>query len=504
MKRAAIVVAIFAVLGFAGGFLYAKVTTQVVPKFKASHATVNPRLVSADWRTIRLSPGHSQHVINQGIDCDKCHDPTKPDFSGVDTGVCTGCHEEQASLAHVNLDGTPMDCYTCHVFDSQPNVFGRWDCVRCHGPFETVANEGLAMHNSVPCETCHNPHKPIAETVRKCDECHNKIDVQHGDQSLSGPCSGCHGGHKLASQASACMKCHKTREPVVPESATFAGGHDSCANCHRPHSFTPATALRCNSCHETKQVLAQNIAAPHRDCISCHQPHAVRSVSGQTCKGCHRDVVSTHPVASQGDCIGCHEPHPKRAAQIALQCSQCHEEAKSDTAFHAGKIACTGCHQPHRFDLSKLSDRNLCSRCHVLQIRLTSSNLGHASCRGCHQGTVHELTGVAACASCHKDKIANSPSGHQKCLTCHEPHGGKVLPQIHCTGCHKANELPGLHRIADQPIGEGHTQCTACHDIHQNTVRANRANCMNCHEDVANHQPGAKRCTGCHTFIKGR
>jgi hypothetical protein len=27
---------------------------------------------------------------------------------------------------------------------------------------------------------------------------------------------------------------------------------------------------------------------------------------------------------------------------------------------------------------------------------------------------------------------------------------------------------------------------------------------MTCHEDVADHQPDAKRCTGCHTFISGR
>jgi hypothetical protein len=27
---------------------------------------------------------------------------------------------------------------------------------------------------------------------------------------------------------------------------------------------------------------------------------------------------------------------------------------------------------------------------------------------------------------------------------------------------------------------------------------------MTCHEDVANHEPDAKRCTGCHTFISGR
>jgi len=503
MKRAAIVIIIVAGLGFLGGFLYGSLTSNVIPTIKEQRAAGPNRMVPESWREVRLSPGHSQHVINERLECDECHDPAESGFELPDTGVCTQCHEDQASLAHVNLDGSPMDCYTCHIFGSQPEVFGRWHCTRCHGPFETEGLAGLSMHTSVPCETCHDPHKPIADTIRECGECHKKIDVKHGRSSLSGSCSGCHGGHKLASDAASCMECHATKDPIVPQSATFGGGHDSCANCHRPHSFSASSALQCKSCHKKTQVLAQNTARPHRDCSSCHQPHAVRSSAVQSCKGCHADVVPTHPVESQGPCVSCHEPHPKRIAQVALLCSDCHEEARSETAFHAGKTVCTSCHQPHRFDLSKLSERALCGRCHVAQIRQTSRNLGHSSCGGCHAGTVHEPSGVLACASCHKEKLANSPAGHRECMTCHEPHGGTVSPQTSCAGCHKVKALPGLHRLPDVPLGEGHTQCAACHDIHQVKVRADRANCMTCHEDVANHQPDAKVCTGCHTFISG-
>lgn len=504
MKRAAITIGVFAVLGFVGGFLVAQLTTNVVPTIKEQRATGPTRDVPESWREVRLSPGHSQHVINENVECNECHDPADASFGAPDTGVCTQCHEEQASLAHVDLDGMPMDCYTCHVFGSEPEVFGRWHCTRCHGAFETTEGiRGLAMHTSVPCESCHNPHKPAAETVRECDECHRKIDVQHGRSSLSGSCSGCHGGHKLASDAASCMECHGAQEPIVPPSATFGDGHDACSNCHRPHSFSAQRALQCKSCHKKTQVFAQNTAPPHRDCKSCHQPHAVRSSAVEACSRCHSDVAPTHPAQSQGPCVSCHEPHPKRIAEVALQCSDCHEEAQSESAFHAGKTVCTSCHQPHRFDLSKLSERALCGRCHVAQIRQTSRNLGHSSCRGCHVGTVHEPLGVLACASCHEEKIAKSPAGHRECMTCHEPHGGTVSPQTSCMGCHKANALPGLHRLPDVPLGEGHTQCAACHDIHELKVRADRASCMTCHKDVADHQPDAKRCTGCHTFIRG-
>jgi len=113
---------------------------------------------------------------------------------------------------------------------------------------------------------------------------------------------------------------------------------------------------------------------------------------------------------------------------------------------------------------------------------------------------------VAACKTCHQKQFANSQAraGHIKCLNCHEPHSGRVSPETSCAGCHNVDELPGLHHMPEQPPGEGHHKCTACHEMHQAQVHADRATCMACHKDVANHQPDAKRCTGCHTFISGR
>ena len=505
MKRAAITIGVFAVLGFVGGFLFSQLTTNVVPTIKEGRGAGPTRTVPESWRQVRLSPGHSQHVINERLECNECHDPAEESFEDPDTGACTQCHEDQASLAHVDLEGMPMDCYTCHIFGSEPDVFGRWHCTRCHGPFQTTEGiPGLAMHSSVPCESCHNPHKPAAQTIRQCDECHKTMKVQHGRPSLSGSCADCHGGHKPAAEAASCLECHATEKPTVPASATFGAGHDSCATCHQAHSFSASTALRCTSCHERKTVLAQNTAPKHRDCNSCHTPHAVREAGDSTCKGCHEEVRSTHHAKDTGDCTGCHDPHPKRAAPIAQQCSECHEEARSERAFHAAKkTACTDCHQPHRFDLSSLPDRALCTRCHAPQIRLTSRNLGHSSCDGCHEGSVHEPSGIAACGSCHEDQLSKSPKGHRECMTCHEPHRGTVSPKTSCTGCHNVAELPGLHRVPARPQVEGHSECTACHGIHEATVRADRATCMTCHEDIGNHEPDAKRCTGCHTFISG-
>ncbi len=506
MKRAAIIIVIFGVLGFLGGFLFVKLTSDVVPTMKEYREHGPTREVSVDWQIDKFSPGHSQHVINLALECNLCHDPARPDFKEVDFGVCTSCHMDQAAYPHLGEGGEITDCFTCHSFKFNSDADGPWDCVRCHGPFDTPTHAGLAMHADIACANCHDPHKPVAQTAEACSDCHSTFKLQHGRPELSGSCTDCHGGHKLASEASDCMSCHQDAPARVPQTAVFGrdgSGHDACVNCHEPHAFSKASAARCETCHKRQRVFAENTARDHRDCASCHDPHAVRSADDRSCKGCHSDIASTHAAQSTKDCTGCHEPHPKRVSQVALQCSQCHEEASSERAFHAGNTPCTGCHEPHRFDLSNLADRALCRRCHMSQVRQTSRNLGHSSCSACHQGTAHEPGGLLTCGSCHEEMLQRSPAGHRECASCHEPHSGMVSAQTSCTGCHKAMLLPGLHRLTDVPVGEGHTKCAACHDIHDSKVRASRSDCMTCHEDVADHQPEAKVCTGCHTFISG-
>jgi hypothetical protein len=504
MKRAAPVVLALAAVGFAAGFLYARLAHEVIPTIQERREAGPTRVVPAEWRVDRFSPGHSQHVINLALDCNACHDPAKEDFGGVDFGVCTACHLEQAAYPHIGEEGEITSCFDCHVFKFASGVASAWDCQRCHGPFNTPTHAGLAMHATMDCGNCHDPHLPTVQTVAECATCHSGIELRHGRPELSGTCADCHGGHKLASEATACMECHQAAPAQVPSTAVFSGGHTACVDCHEPHAFSASTALGCDSCHKRQPVLAQRKVKAHRDCGSCHEPHAVRAAGDRTCMGCHREVASTHPVGKQGECVACHDPHPARVTQIALQCSACHEEAGSERAFHAPKTACTDCHEPHRFDLSAIPERTLCAECHARQIRLTEPLPGHASCESCHTGTAHVLEGPVACASCHQSIAASSPKGHRECASCHEPHGGHVAAATACTSCHDASKLPGLHRIPEDPKSTGHADCSTCHHVHRAEVRADRASCMECHTDIANHQPDADVCTGCHTFIGGR
>lgn len=462
-----------------------------------------PRVVAQSWPFDRFSPGHSEHVLNRGLACNDCHDPGRADFAAVDMGVCTGCHEEQAALAHMGSAGDPTACFDCHVFKADDPAVDSWDCVRCHGPFDTRTHRGLAMHNSLPCATCHHPHEPIEDTVSACADCHTDIHLQHGRPELGGTCSDCHGGHQLAADAMTCMSCHDDHSPVVARTATFAGGHDSCASCHEAHSFSKSTAVACVSCHDDTTVLAANTTPAHRDCAACHDAHAVRRADDRTCATCHADVRSSHPETNGKACTSCHEPHPKQAQRLALRCSDCHQDASSEHAFHAGQATCTDCHAPHGFDLGPVSEIDLCIRCHRSEVRLTGHVAGHQPCTSCHQGDAHHIGGTLDCESCHAPILSSSPVGHQACASCHEPHRAQVVAGQDCTSCHARRDLPGLHWLSTSSDSRGHSECAACHDAHVLQARADRETCMACHEGIESHEPDAKRCTGCHTFIRG-
>ena len=485
MKWRLILLAVMLALGFVGGFLYATFTKKVVPTVKEGREAIPTRVVAKDWRFDRFSPGHSHHVLNLELKCNDCHDPAREDFKGVDIGVCTGCHVEQASHPHLGENGEITECTTCHAFKFVSDADSPWDCVRCHGPFDTPTHAGLAMHDDIACANCHHPHMPAEETTADCASCHETFRVRHGDPELSGGCVDCHGGHQLASEAAACMSCHENAPARVPTTAVFTAGHAECVGCHEPHSFTGATAVACESCHRRVPVLAQNTARDHRQCDSCHDPHAVRAAGDFVCMNCHEEVASTHPVGEQGDCVSCHDPHPEQVTQLAMACSSCHEDAGSERGFHVSQTVCTDCHAPHGFDLSGVPEQSLCVECHAQQARLNARIAEHSGCESCHTGTAHVLGEPATCASCHGELRDASPEGHRECASCHAPHGGAIAASNTCTSCHESVGLPGLHQIPAEADNPGHSDCATCHNPHNAYVRADRASCTECHTDNA-------------------
>jgi hypothetical protein len=460
------------------------------------------------WKTDRLVSGHAKHVVEEHMQCAQCHALTGDSMGAVSPMRCAECHAKQGKFLHAHAEAqakfgseVSTDCTTCHAFTAGDaehtgavalaNVLAPTACARCHASQGSDAPQ-VATHATTACITCHRPHENGAPQVTSCLTCHEGIATNHAStgKTPSEVCTTCHvHQHAPASDAIlTCATCHATEKPIIPATATFAGGHTECVGCHRPHDFMSASAVPCRSCHESIHVLAAPLVPAHARCESCHSPHDVRAAGDAVCITCHENVHPDHPKTTNS-CIGCHDPHPKAiTAAIARPCSGCHQIATSDHAFHGG-VACPACHVPHEFalDLSKRTDLTLCKGCHTKQVTLASTNAGHEKCQDCHQGLPHQPTNVEVpCATCHAAVVAVATKGHSECIQCHEPHGGAFVAQ--CKDCHSAEQ-----RTA--PLG--HQACTNCHDQHSG---AQKVSCAACHatEAASAHGKIAGGCADCH------
>lgn len=509
------------------------------------HATARtPEQVPASYRDVRLSAGHQAHLGK--VACIECHGRV---FEKPPLTVCASCHAVATPLHPPDPTATvpAPQCVDCHPFGAEKRE--PWGCIRCHAKDQgRVA--AIGAHADQACGDCHRPHQAPATLARACTDCHAAEQTSHAGLHGCRDCHDVHEGRSRATLAMAisappagtpapdarCEACHAGQHgKLAVDARALTTGHTACTTCHQPHQFTPRA---CATCHTDRPVIA---AAKHT-CIGCHDQHRAGAV--RPCATCHQEHV-VHPDATHaaaGACVGCHPPHdgllaaftagaPLAAAELAklartstatkpaVACTTCHHQTSHRTA------ACLDCHQAH--GPAPVLGPALCARCHAENVR-TTAGTGHARCTQCHATAAHDPQPAPACATCHAAEVASAPAGHATCTschsahaprpekacaschamegstghgtrlactTCHRPHGpnGPARPPA-CASCHPADQRAGLHQVA------GHTDCVACHRSHEARPRDDRATCIACHADRADHQPAATECKGCHPF----
>jgi hypothetical protein len=535
--------------------------------------------VRATWQDARGVVGHRVHVVEHKLACSECHDLSGKEVDRPSSRVCAArCHADEVTIDHAlgparaksGDQHATADCLACHAFvptgtgGDSPDA---WSCMRCHAA-QQGKTPAVSIHKQSTCDSCHRPHERPSVEPSECEECHESVAPTHGggDKSAAQVCTTCHRSQhaSAASARASCQPCHAQSEPRVPASALFEG-HKECSGCHRPHAEQPEQAVPCRECHADTPVLGGGSIAAHTACDSCHQPHAVGKGMVDACAKCHGASATDHPAKPGGACASCHDMHPALArTAVARSCSNCHQDAASDTAFHGKTTSCRDCHRPHRF-VAAARDPQVCSSCHGSQVLGARSVKGHAACTSCHAGlphrpgaisatcgschaavlsaahpkhrdcrSCHEPHGgdvVAACGTCHADEQRLAPAGHQDCKSCHEPHGGRRRPLASCTSCH-ASQATSIHgnvggscascHSAHGPKGSTHApacatchdtkrlpalhgvaqhgDCNRCHRSHSQPAGRHRATCLSCHADRQGHFPDAPRCTSCHLF----
>ncbi len=488
--------------------------------------------IGVEWKTARLQLGHRVHVRDERIACDECHTLGADSISAFRPERCAACHAEQGSVVHAEQaavkrfgPGVKADCTSCHAFRAEPSAapaltadltpatahgdaFRAEDCFRCHAEPQG-ATPAVVVHSTAPCVSCHQPHADVKLNAAPCTACHNDLaeaPLSHGagEHPSVQVCTTCH-EHQHARAAAAldtCVDCHAKQEPLVPSSALFAGGHRACVGCHQPHAFERARAVACRTCHADLNLLGGAKIKQHQECTSCHKPHAVQTNVEAACAGCHSGVHPNHPkTAKIGQCVSCHDPHPAReqSQHAARACSDCHQKAATDRAFHE-RVECTSCHTPHRFVIEQ-GDQSLCRGCHEEQVVLAAASRGaspkaahaaHQDCQGCHQGLPHQPKALrATCASCHAGESSSARKGHQECQGCHEPHSGAQVGgdiTSTCATCHIQQRLTAP---------TGHQACASCHQPH---TGKREKTCSSCHaeESKSPHGKISADCASCH------
>lgn len=396
---------------------------------------------------------------------------------------------------------------------------------------------GLAQYiGPDKCLTCHakmrdlwskNPHAGTTSAVsdpalQGCEACHGPGSLHMGS-----------GGEKAhitrpaevdkSALSNLCMKCHGSRESIVPQSwkkldaqAWRNSGHYRkgilCGKCHAVHAdtgklLTESPEKLCKTCHASLADAGGGayVHSPVKQmkCLTCHDPHGtdqlphmVRKNISTICGDCHKtgnpDIKTGHAGmdVSGSQCTDCHDPHLKTPGAGMLRPSE-HQPFKSRKCetCHAGepgavssklkkdaKALCTGCHGQTMQKITDAPDKHfpaaekMCTKCHSPHVSSRKTMMRdsyEAICTTCHKKVDDQLSGM----------VQHPPVATGNCLTCHIPHGGdfeKLLvqePNSLCSKCHSKFKFSHpLHEQDKNPEFGPIIRCYSCHAVHGSDI----------------------------------
>jgi hypothetical protein len=283
--------------------------------------------------------------------------------------------------------------------------------------------------------------------------------------------------------------------------------HDNafCFSCHptlnRFDRFSRSKhgELECHSCHRqgmvdnVKQVFYWMAERPEE--IPPHAP-----VPTKICSECHvqtpTDTGWKRIISSAG-----HRVHlvSDTARKLDVQCVTCHGQEVHQFAPVNKTCGQDGCHKTKDTDvvLGKMSGQSTlhCAGCHDFKVPVGSLVSIDSAKRA--------LSPVANdCLGCHEMQQAmgtfdpRDDRGHNgACGTCHNPHTQKqpkaAFESCATGGCHDAAEKESpFHRgLPAKTLA----QCGSCHQAHSWTVQHGGGACIDCHTDIQNGNPAARR-----------
>jgi hypothetical protein len=326
---------------------------------------------------------NDKHKGAYGTNCENCHAtsgwlPAVFDHS-LATFKLTGQHVNVACQGcHVNgvYQGTPTNCYGCHISnDKHKGAYGT-NCENCHatsGWLPAAFDHSLASfkltgkHVSVACQDCH-VNGVYQGTPTNCYACHASNDKHNGSYGTN--CDNCHStsgwlpatfDHSLSKfkltgkhANVTCQGCHVN--------GVYQGTPTNCYACHASsdkHNGSYGTT--CDNCHSTSGWLPANF----------DHSQSTFKLTGKhvnvACQNCHvNGVYKGTPSA----CVACHAEPAFHSGTFGTNCDQCHTTSNWDATY-------SGSHPTIDGKNGMNHENATCKDCHTV-------NLSTATCTECH------------------------------------------------------------------------------------------------------------------------
>ena len=427
--------------------------------FLHRQGTPTPRGVPDDtlWTAGPLTAAH-EHAA--GKKCNACHQQL---FIHVQDQACRECH--QPIMDHVSQ----QDLLLTHLGTPQR-------CAQCHREHDGGASELLIKDDQL-CVACHADSQPLFGTLKV--------------KSVSGFSQGSHPAFDVTLQkpakvsigdaaplAAALSDWVTVREPFATaheqSNLKFShaqhldgtrvtrardGGALGCADCHTlavdGEHFVPVSMARsCSSCHE----LTFDPSAPTRQLPHGKPLEAMLVIEDYFARKFSEPAsAAARPVPLRR--------LPDREKDTAVTADVCTGPAyvcanKRATAEIENQFAGRGCVSCHTVTDNHAQDIH--DRFQVLPIRLTRDYF--AEVRFSHKAHAiqkdaagKDLTGDAACQSCHKARRTTQTADLMipdigKCLECHGDRHVDNRVTVQCVSCHTYHPMPIMGANRDREV----------------------------------------------------
>jgi predicted CXXCH cytochrome family protein len=383
------------------------------------------------WSAGPLSPAH-EHAA--GKTCSACHQQL---FVHVKDTACRNCHQSVAD--HV----AASDRALTHLGTPER-------CAQCHREHDGGASQA-AVRDDTLCVACHADPQALFGSLRTVS-------------AVSGFSRGAHAAFSIqllkppaGAEMGAMQDWVERREPVATarEQSNLKFSHQQhldgtrvtragdsgalgCADCHTLQNdgehFLPVTMERsCASCHQlTFDAEVPTRQLPHGkplDAMYVIEDYFARKYSDPTLtvkKSAPRRRLPDKEIPTDipDVCIG-----------PSYICANRRAAAEIENQF-AGR-GCISCHSVADSKAKDIHERFQVNPVHLSQDYFATARFNHRA-----HAVQKDLTGDAACLSCHKAKDSNESSqvlipDVDNCLQCHSDRYVKHQVTVQCVSCHR-------------------------------------------------------------------